>query len=126
MKAHPIGLLALALASAAPAGVVFTDTTARCGVNTIFQAYAPGVPFFNEWMMGGACIIDANLDGWPDTFVLKGGTGTDLLYINNGDGTFTNAAPAWGLAATHCGNGVACGDFNHDGLPDLYVTSYGF
>ncbi|MBL9120037.1 MAG: VCBS repeat-containing protein [Phycisphaerae bacterium] len=87
--------------------------------------YPPGIPGFNEWTMGGACVGDFNRDGWPDIFILKGGNGSDKLYINNGNGTFMDQTVAWGLTVQHCGNGATVGDFDRDGWLDIYVTSYG-
>ena len=48
------------------------------------------------------------------------------LYHNNGDGTFTDVTEKAGVSGEgHYGQGVAVGDFNNDGYPDLYVTGYG-
>ncbi len=73
---------------------------------------------------GGAC-GDFNRDGWQDLFIPMGGSEPDRLYINQGDGTFSEQAAAWGVAATHVGSGAAVGDYDNDGWLDLYVTSFG-
>ncbi len=73
---------------------------------------------------GGAC-GDFNRDGWQDLFIPMGGTEPDRLYLNQGDGTFVDEAPAWGVAATHVGSGSAVGDYDRDGWLDLFVTSFG-
>lgn len=75
--------------------------------------------------IGGTAVGDFNRDGWPDLFVLTGGTSPDRLYMNNGDGTFTDRAASAGLASPHMGMGAAVGDYDNDGDHDLYVTSYG-
>ncbi len=76
-------------------------------------------------MTAGGAVGDFNNDGWPDLFVIDGGGAPDRLFINNGDGTFTDEAASWGLTDTHYGSGAAVGDFNNDGHLDIYVTSFG-
>lgn len=73
----------------------------------------------------GGSVGDFNRDGWPDLFLLGGGNLEDGLYINDGDGTFTDEAQAWGLGGEHRGRGTTVGDFNADGWPDIFVTSGG-
>ena len=68
---------------------------------------------------------DFNNDGWQDLFFLAGGGGADALYLNNGDGTFSDHAQEAGLAAAHRGIGAAVGDYDGDGWLDLFVTSLG-
>jgi len=55
----------------------------------------------------GGAVGDFDNDGDQDIFFLSGGVEPDRLYINNGFGNFTDAAPAWGVDATHLGIGVA-------------------
>ena len=50
---------------------------------------------------------------------------TGALYHNNGDGTFSDVTKSSGLAIEMYGMGVAVGDYDNDGKPDLYVTAYG-
>lgn len=76
-------------------------------------------------MTGGAAVADFNGDDFLDVFWIGGGATPDALFINQGDGTFVNEAPQWGVADSHMGLGASVGDFNSDGLPDLYVTSVG-
>ena len=98
-----------------------------------------------ETMPGGVALLDYNNDGLLDVFLVNGGKITsnmpeplnfdrdnpkywNRLYRQNKDGSFTDVTEAAGLA--HAGNGnygmgVAVGDYDNDGYPDLYVTSYG-
>lgn len=76
-------------------------------------------------MVSGAAAADFNQDGWTDLFVLGGGNITDTLHINNGDGTFREEAANWGVGQRQRGSGVAIGDFNSDGWPDMFVTTHG-
>lgn len=78
-----------------------------------------------EFMSAGGAVGDFNNDGLPDLFILGGVGADDCLYINNGDGTFSEEAEAWGVGARHRGVGVAVGDYNSGGWLDIYVTSHG-
>src|SRR5687768_7937156 len=82
-------------------------------------------PFNLAVMTAGGAVADFNNDGLQDIYIISGGTVRDQLYINNGDGTFTDRATEWGLVSMHMGLGAAAGDFNNDGWIDLYVTSLG-
>jgi len=91
--------------------------------------------FYLETMGTGVGWIDYDQDGLMDLFFVQSGV-TDAykpphplrsaLYHNNGDGTFTDVTEKAGVGGEgHYGQGVAVGDFDNDGLPDLYVTGYG-
>jgi len=69
----------------------------------------------------GIGVADINLDSWPDVYVANDFITNDLVWINNGDGTFYNAAPTYTTQQTHNGMGMDINDFNNDGLPDIYV-----
>ena len=93
-------------------------------------------------MGGGVAMLDYNNDGLLDLFFVNGAALQDpmpkgakpdksdpaywnRLYRNNGDGTFTDVTAQAGLRGEGYGMGVAVGDFDNDGWPDLYVTSLG-
>ena len=79
--------------------------------------------FFN--LGGGAAAADFNNDGWIDLYVTNS-AGPNALYRNDGQGRFTDIAQQAGvLDADGRGHGVAWGDFDNDGLVDLYVANWG-
>lgn len=95
----------------------FTDVTAKTGINHVFKVY--------EGMFGGgACVIDYNNDGYEDVYI-TGGMNDDVLYKNNGNGTFTNVFERSGITLTkkYVTQGVAGADVNRDGFVDLFVTT---
>jgi hypothetical protein len=67
-------------------------------------------------------LTDLDLDGWPD-LVVAGDFGTSRLFWNNGDGTFVDGTEAARVGGDENGMGLAVGDYDDDGLPDLFVTS---
>jgi hypothetical protein len=91
-----------------------------------------------EDMGSGAAWIDYNRDGWPDLFVAnvagpltmpseeRAQSGArSRLYRNEGDGTFTEVGEEMGLDIRSMGMGVGVGDYDNDGWPDLFLTTYG-
>jgi hypothetical protein len=74
---------------------------------------------------GGATAGDANGDGWVDLFVTRMHD-TDILFCNDGDGTFTDCTAGTGLGdAVRGSNGAAFADVDNDGDQDLYVLGIG-
>jgi hypothetical protein len=71
--------------------------------------------------MGGA-VGDYNNDGWPDMYITC--LGSNVLYRNNGDGTFTDVAKAAGVDDPRWSAGAAFGDYDADGYLDLLVSNY--
>ncbi|MCA8942927.1 MAG: VCBS repeat-containing protein [Planctomycetes bacterium] len=95
------------------------DRTARAGITHSHQP-----PYAAGFAAGGA-VRRFNRDGFQDLYLASGGVPRDRLYINNGDGTFSNRASQWGIAAWHRGTGGVVDDFDGDGWLDLFVTSLG-
>jgi len=90
--------------------------------------------YLPETTGAGCAFLDFDNDGWMDIYFINSGKcdfynpGTPLrnaLYKNNRDGTFTDVTEKAGVGAGGYGQGVAVGDYNGDGFPDLYVTQYG-
>jgi hypothetical protein len=90
--------------------------------------------YYLETMGTGVAWLDYDQDGLMDIFFVQSAA-TDLykpayplrsaLYHNNGDGTFSDVTDKARVGGEgHYGQGVAVGDFNNDGYPDLYVTGY--
>ena len=96
--------------------VTFTDVTEDAGM------LSPHPTQTAAW-------ADFDGDGWLDLFVGHESNVKEAhpseLWRNNHDGTFTNVAPLLGLADMGYVKGVAWGDFNNDGRPDLYVSRKG-
>jgi len=87
-----------------------------------------------ETMGAGVAFIDYDNDGWMDLYLVNSGRCDfytpskhvcNALYKNNRDGTFTDVTEKAGVAGGTFGMGVAVGDFDNDGWPDMFVTSYG-
>ncbi len=118
------------------APVIFVDDTKKSGLDKF--KHVSGTPEKNlilEAPGSGVAIFDYDNDGWPDIYLVNGSTFDALrgeenppraaLYHNNHDGTFTDVTEKAGVANERWGFGVAVGDFDNDGWPDLYVTNYG-
>ncbi len=82
----------------------------------------------------GCAFLDYDNDGWMDIYLVNSGKCDfyapdpplrNALYRNNRDGTFTDVTEKAGVAGGGFGQGVAVGDYDRDGFPDLYVTQYG-
>jgi hypothetical protein len=121
---------------------LFSDITARSGIHFKNQSSPTSHKYLIESMTGGVAVFDYNRDGLLDIFFVNGAKLTDpmprgaqpdkqdpsfwnRLYRNNGDGTFTDVTQAAGVRGSGYGMGVAVGDYDNDGYPDLYVTSLG-
>ena len=89
----------------------FEDIAARAGVATV--AFSKGVT-----------AGDFDNDGWIDLYVSNRGSVSNFLYRNNGDGTFTEVAAAAGVPGPGSGFVAWFFDYDNDGWPDIFATSY--
>ncbi len=105
-------------------GLFFADAAAETGLIHTYDTPL-GVTTLSASSAAGGVVADFNNDGFDDLFVLGGGAQPDRMFVNNGDGTFTDRALQWGLARTHHAFGASAADFDSDGDVDLFITSYG-
>ena len=88
-----------------------------------------------EQIGSGVALLDYDNDGWLDIYMVNGSTYDALsgkgesphaaLFHNNHDGTFTDVAAKAGVTNDRWGFGVAVGDYDNDGWPDLFVSNFG-
>jgi hypothetical protein len=117
--------------------VHFRDIGPQSGLTAVPPS-SPEKSYLIEMMGGGIAIFDCDNDGKPDILVvgdstieryLQGGDRMVTLYHQDGHENeelhFTDTTTAAGLTTRGWGMGVAVGDFDNDGLPDIYVTGYG-
>jgi enediyne biosynthesis protein E4 len=140
----PVLIVCIALlVSAGPASLF--ETRQLRGLNFVLQNSPTLQKYLIETMPGGVALLDYNNDGLLDIFLVNGGRVTspmqmpgnferktprywNRLYRQNKDASFTDMTEKAGLANAGDGNygmGAAVGDYDNDGFPDLYVTSYG-
>ena len=115
--------------------VTFVDVASASGIHFRHDNAATPEKYLIETMGSGCGWIDYDQDGLLDLY-LTNGAATKLykpahplrsaLYRNNGDGTFTDVTAKAGVGAEGLfGMGVAVGDYDNDGFPDLFVLGYG-
>jgi len=126
-------MLMLAPGSSSPPPIRFEEIAARSKLN--FTTAASPTPNKNqiETMVAGVALFDYDGDGYLDIYLVNGAAIPSLkketpafwnrLFHNNHDGTFTDVTEKAGVAGTGYGMGVAVGDYDNDGWPDLFVAN---
>jgi hypothetical protein len=114
-------------------GFRLTDISRAAGIDFTHNSGAFGAKYLPETMGPGCAFLDYDGDGWLDILIANGcdwpghkrRRTTLHLYRNNRDGTFTDVTDAAGLSVEMYAMGVAVGDYDNDGFPDIYVTAVG-
>jgi hypothetical protein len=114
-------------------GCRLVDVTARSGIRFQHNSGAYGGKLLPETLGSGCAFLDYDGDGWQDILLINGmdwpghkrQRSTLHLYRNNRDGSFTDVTRKAGLDVEMYGMGVAVGDYNNDGFPDILVTCVG-
>jgi enediyne biosynthesis protein E4 len=125
-------ILMLAAASGLRAQIRFEDIAAKAGVRFELRNGAIGEFHQPELMLGGVGVLDYDNDGCMDIFFTNGAAMPSLkktgpqysnrLFRNNCDGTLTDVTEKAGVAGDGYSMGVAVGDYDNDGYPDIFVT----
>ena len=116
--------------------IVFQDIAAKAGLTKWHHVMGtPEKRYILESIGSGVALLDYDNDGWLDIYLVNGSTQAALdgkampphaaLFHNNHDGTFTDVTAKAGVGNDRWGFGVAIGDYDNDGWPDIYVTNFG-
>jgi hypothetical protein len=128
------GLAYFAPAEHTPAYPFEQIPASASGIKWIHTAGKSAGRYLPETTGAGCAFLDFDNDGWMDIYLVNSGKCDfftpspplrNALYKNNRDGTFTDVTEKAGVAAGGYGQGVAVGDYDGDGFPDIYVTQYG-
>ncbi len=114
-------------------GFRLTNVTASAGIQFQHNSGAFGGKFLPETLGSGCAFLDYDRDGWQDILLVNGmdwpghskQRSTLKLYRNNRNGTFSDVTRAAGLDIELYGMGVAVGDYNNDGFPDIFISCVG-
>ena len=125
-------VFALAFVLPAQCQIRFEDIAAKAGLKFELRNGAAGEFHQPELMLGGVAALDYNNDGCMDVFFTNGAAMPSLkksgpeysnrLFRNNCDGTFTDVTEKAGVAGEGYSMGVAIGDYDNDGYPDIFVA----
>ncbi len=116
-----------------PVTIKFEEIAAKAGLRFVTQNSPTANKNQVETMVAGVGLLDYDGDGYLDIYLVNGAAVPSLqkespaywnrLFRNNHDGTFTDVTERAGLAGAGYGMGVAVGDYDNDGRPDLFLAN---
>jgi enediyne biosynthesis protein E4 len=125
----------LLLSASTEGPIVFEEIAQRSGLSFVSDSSPTPNKNQPETMVAGVGLLDYDNDGYLDVLLVNGAAIPSLqketpkywnrLYHNNHDGTFTDVTEKAGVAGVGYGMGVAVGDYDNDGWPDIYVVNVG-
>ncbi|HEX4488770.1 MAG TPA: CRTAC1 family protein [Terriglobales bacterium] len=133
---------AFGASSLAPNSLLFAETAplfleippSVSGISWVHENAMSPKHYLPETLGPGCAFLDFDNDGWMDIFLVNSGPADfwkparpvhNALYKNNRNGTFTDVTASAGVDGAFFGMGVAVGDYDNDGWPDIFVSSYG-
>jgi enediyne biosynthesis protein E4 len=132
-RAHAAG--GRASGASSTSGVIFADVPAgESGLTWVHENGMSPARYLPETCGSGCAFLDFDNDGWMDLYLVNSGPADfytppkpirNALYKNNRDGTFTDVTEKAGVPGGTFGMGVAVGDYDNDGFPDIFVSAYG-
>src|SRR5436190_13278555 len=115
--------------------VTFRELVDEIGLTFRHEDGPTPMHYFPEIAGAGVAWLDFDQDGYLDLLFVQGGTFPVLadaparagsrLFRNQGDGTFRDVTEQVGLRHPDYGQGIAVGDYDNDGFPDVFITCYG-
>src|SRR5580704_9395788 len=129
------GAPVLAAATATLSPIAFEEIADRAGIRFVADSCPTPNKNLPETMLAGVALFDYDNDGYLDVYLVNGAAIPSLkkdspkywnrLFHNNRDGTFTDVTEKAGVQGEGYGMGVAIGDYDNDGWPDIYVLNTG-
>lgn len=107
------------------AGIAFSHFNGAYGDKLLPETMGGGVAFFDFDADGDQDLLFVNGNDWPWRPASGGTTHTSALYQNDGKGAFKEVTQGSGLEVSLFGMGAATGDFDNDGLPDVFISGVG-
>ena len=130
-----MSLLAASVPGRGASAPLFEEVPASVsGINWVHDNAMSPEHYLPEALGPGCAFLDYDNDGWMDIYLINSGPSDffkpdkplrNALYKNNRDGTFTDVTEKAGVSGGTFGMGVAVGDYDNDGWPDIFITSFG-
>src|SRR6266404_8315399 len=133
MRFAPLAMVIVAVVLTAGTGAIqFSNVAEKANVRFVLENNPTATKFMIETMPGGVAVFDYNGDGRPDIYFTNGAEVPGLekqsakfwnrLYRNDGGMHFTDVTKEAGVAGKGYSMGVAVGDYDNDGYPDIFVA----